>query len=599
MLSPKATRSAPPLVSTLWAASLLACLPLASLSAQENVEEAPTASEGLPDVDVETGEFLESPLPTEGGGAEGSDGFFPTLSEIPLLRGPYDARSMGGTAMGTAPDRRTQLATDIFPYSSPDQNFYQRNPQIFRRADQILGFFTPFDTLTYENDRIRNFAMSFDSSLGILNRNFSPELATFKMGPLFLDVLWVGTGLIWSEYNGPQQFVEGEEDGFTGFVEVGVRAAARLTDTIFLIAGANIMYLPFNDRWAFQSLTGLGPGASLSMVYADDWEEWDVSFYNYFTGSSGINFLGQISEPGFDRAGRYAFGTGFQNRTNDFYSEDNVFWNNRLGGSANRLVFDNEWRLNLIAEHTDFWRSFDFDDHRVRDMASISLGYEGSVIPFAPEFFYTVFEPDGLGRDLEIFFQQLGASFTGRLTENVNWQGNAGYIFLTGPDAQTDNNSFLWTMGLEHTVNINFQHWLRFGQGFFSNEFFNEYVLSRFVSYGFNQRLDRRTSLTGFVQYADSELDLITDELRQTIIGGASLNFQPLDFTRFSASVIYNHNRVEASDVDSDRWIYRASLTQQLALRLTGTLFYQFEDFSGQPSDFDEHLIGFNLRRYF
>jgi hypothetical protein len=598
MPSPQIIRHAHLLTTWLWAVAVFAPSP-ESLQAQEVPPAASMASDGLPDVDLETGEFIEPELPLEGGPADGSDGFFPTLSEIPLLRGPYDARSMGGNGIGTTPDRRTQLATDIFPYSNPEPNFYQRNPQIFRRADQVLGFFTPFDTLTYENDRIRNFAMSFDSSLGILNRNFSPELATFKMGPLFLDVLWVGTGVIWSDYNGPQQFAEGEEDGFTGFVEVGVRAAARLTDTIFVIAGANIMYLPFNDRWAFQSLTGFGPGASLSLVYADDWGEWDVSFYNLFTGTSGMNFLGQISEPGFDRAGRYGFGTGFQNRANEFYSEDNVFWNNRLGASANRLVFDNEWRLNLTAEHTDFWRTFDFIDHRVRDMASVSLGYEGSVIPFAPVFSYSVIEPDGLGRDLEIYFQQINASFTGRITENVTWTGNTGYLFISGPDARSENNSFLWNMGLEHTVNVNLQHWLRFGQGFFSNEYFNDYVLSRYVSYGFNQRLDRRTSLTGFVQYADNELDLISDELRQGIIGGASLNYQPLDFTRFSASVIYNHASVTNSDVESDRWIYRASLTQQLALRLTGTLFYQFEDFNTEPNGFDEHLVGFNLRRYF
>jgi len=542
--------------------------------------------------------LTEPALPTERGDQDLGNGFFPTLMEMPLLRGPYDARSASGNYTVDSPDRRAQNATDIFPYASPESNFYQRHPQVFGPADQFLGFFTSFDTLTYENDRLRNFSASIDANTGLLTRAFSPELAMIKAGPLFIDILWLGTGVLWSDYDGPLQFREGEEPGFTGFVEMGLRVAARLTDTIYFTVGANIMYLPFVDRWAFQSLTGYGPAATASLLYADNWADWDVSFYNVFRAFPGLNVLNQLNEPGFDRAGRYAFGIRGQRRANDFYNEEGVFFNNRLGASANRLVFNNEWRLNLVAEHVDFWRTFDFVDHTVRDMAGISLGYEGSVIPFAPLFSYRVFEPDGLARGQEIYYQQLGASFTGRLTENINWDGNIGYLFVSGRDAPSQD-SILWNMGFTHTVSQNLLHWLRFGQGFFANEFINEYLVSRYVSYGVNYRLDRRSTLDAFVQYADRELSLLENEERQSWIAGASLGIQLLDFTRFNASVIYNQIDPNSSIPETERWIYRASLTQQLSLRLTGTLFYQYEDFITEPTGFNEHLVGMSLRRYF
>lgn len=533
------------------------------------------------------------------GGPAPTDGYFPTLMEMPLLRGPYDARSAGGNYTVDSLDRRAQNATDIFPYASPGSNFYQRHPEVFGPADRVLGFFTPFDTLTFENDRLRNFSASIDGSTGLLTRAYSPELAMFKAGPLSIDILWLGTGVIWSDLNGPQQFREGEEPGFTGFVEMGLRVAARLTDTIHFTVGANIMYLPFVDRWAFQSLTGMGPAASASLLYADVWGDWDVSFFNIFSAFPGLNVLGQLSEPGFDRAGRYAFGIGGQRRANDFYNEEGVFFTNRLGASANRLVFNNEWRLNLFAEHVDFWRTFDFDDHGVRDSAGVSLGYEGSVIPFAPLFYYRVFEPDGVGRGQEIYYQQLGASFTGRLTENINWDGNVGYLFVGGQDAISSQDSILWNMGFTHTVTQNFTHWLRFGQGFFANDFINEYLVSRYVSYGLNYRIDRRSTLGAFVQYADSELSLLDNEEQQSWVAGATLGVQLLDFTSFNAAVIYNQIRPNNSFPETERWIYRASLSQQLGLRLTGTLFYQYEDFITEPTGFNEHLVGMSLRRYF
>jgi hypothetical protein len=50
---------------------------------------------------------------------------------------------------------------------------------------------------------------------------------------------------------------------------------------------------------------------------------------------------------------------------------------------------------------------------------------------------------------------------------------------------------------------------------------------------------------------------------------------------------------------DGERWIGRVELSQRLGLRLSGQLFYQYEDNDGGPGSFTEHVTGLSLRRYF
>jgi hypothetical protein len=581
------------LVTSLWV-TLTLCLSGTSGGgkAEAQVYEVP------PPPELEESQLLALNLPQQQGGDQvDGGGFFPTLSETALLRGPYDARSYGGSYTVDSPDRIEQNATDIFPYQDPVPNFYQRNERFFRPLDQFFGFLTPFDTLTVENDRLRNVALSVDANLGILTRAFSHDQAMVKAGPLYLDVLWVGAGVLWSDFSGLTNFQEGDEDGWTGYIELGIRLAARITDSIYLTAGANLIYLPFENELAFRALTGELPGAALSLVYSDDLGAWDVSIFNYFQGRSGLNFAGQLNDEGIDRAGRYWFGIQ-QERANEFYDEDGVFFTNTLGVSATRLVLNDEWRYWVEARHLDFWGSFDFDDHRVRDQLSTWLGYEGSDIPFAPRFFYDVWDFDGAFQGSDVLLHRVGAAFTGRITENINWEGDIGYMFGTG-DADTNYDSVLWNIGLSQAVSEDFTHFIRFGQGLFFNDLQNQALMSRYLRYGFDHRLGQRSSVSGFVQYADEEYDLVSDTLRERYGAGATLSIYPLDFTAVNFLGLWEQTRDIEGGSDGERWIGRVELSQRLGLRLSGQLFYQYEDNDGGPGSFTEHVTGLSLRRYF
>jgi hypothetical protein len=541
--------------------------------------------------------FIEPPLPVHYTMAD--QGYFPTTLETPLLRGPSDARSTAGGQLNDAggPDLRAQTATGIFPYEDPQPNFYQRNPGIFKPLDYSLGWLTPNDALTREIDPLDNTSLTLDARAGILTRQFSPELAMLKAGPLYFDLLWVGAGITWSDFAGNRDFdrIVGERngDGAIAYIDLGIRGLVRFTDTLYLSVVGNLMYLPFENEVALRLGNGQDSGLTARLNYAETIGDWNVLAYNEFLGRPGLNWYGQGTVDAADRAGRYFYGFQTRGPANEFYNENFVFFSNRMGLSANRLVFDNQWRLFLAVDHTDYWRSFNFDDHSKREHAGISLGYEGTIIPFAPRISYDVYSMDGF----DSMWHRAYLDLTGRVTENISWSSRVGYSITTGSNNELDQ--FLWQIGLDHNITKNTRQWIRIGEGIFDNEVNAESLTSRFLSWGLGQRLGSKLYFETFVQLADSETIVPTMEMRERLSSGVTLRYQPLDFTQISASALYENIDPGSPAQDSDRWMYRSEIIQQLGLRLTGQLYYQYEVNDAEFRAFQEHVVGMTLKRYF
>ena len=541
--------------------------------------------------------IVEPPLPQAPVVEE--QGYFPTLAESALLRGPNDARSIGGGLLPVeeGPDLSAQIATDIFPYEDAQPNFYQRHPGIFRPLDQSLGWLTPRDALTFEAESYDNTSLTVDARLGVLTRQFSPELAMIKAGPLYFDLLWVGAGITWSDFAGNRDFdkIIGDRngDGATAFIDLGIRGLIRFTDTLYLSVVGNLMYLPYENEFALRFGSGRDAGLTTRLNFSETIGAWDILLYSEFLGRPGLNWYGQGTMDEIDRSGRYFYGFQTVDSANEFYNDGFAFFSNRVGLNANRLVLDNQWRLNIAVDHTDYWKTFNFENHTRREHAGISFGYEGSVIPFAPRLSYDIYSQDGF----DSLWHRAYLDLTGRLTENIHWISRTGYSFTTG--TRQGQDQFLWQIGLDHTITKNTMHWLRFGEGIFDNELTAESITSRFVSWGIDQRLDRRLFFRAFVQFGDSETIIPSLVTRERFGAGMTLRYQPLDFTQVVLTVLYENIDQAAPVTDRDRWLYRAELNQQLGHRLTGHLFYQHEDNAGEPGSFKEHVLGMSIRRYF
>ena len=537
--------------------------------------------------------YVEPPLPVTLGA---QTGYFPTLVESPLLRGALNSRSLGQFGMNRlelGPDVRAQTATDLFPYQDPEPNFYQRNQNFFNPLDDFFGVFVPNDAATYEMDSLDNTSLTLDARLGFVTRTFSPELATLKAGPLYFDLLWVGAGVLWNDFNGPRNFGSNNGDGWNAYIDLGTRFLLRFTDTIYFSVAANLIYLPFENEVALRFGSGRDVGLLARLNYSETFGPWDVLLFNEFQGRPGLNWWGPATVYNFDRTGRYVFGFLQPGPTNQFFNDNFVWFSNRVGIDATRLVFEGQWRLWLLASHTDIWQTFSFDNHRPQEHLRAMLGYEGSVIPFAPRLSYDLYSNDGYSSQWHIFMLQ----FTGRVTENVNWLAKVGY--LTSAGMRGSPSRFLWEVALDHTITRNTRQMLTVGEGFFNNDVLGESLTSRFIQYRLDQRLGSRLWLEGLVQLSDQETVLNTMQVRERFSTGVRLRYTPLDFTQVLASVLYEQTDQAPPSGDVDRWFYRLEVLQQLNTRMTLNVFYQYEDREATPMSFTEHLVGMTLRRYF
>jgi len=525
-------------------------------------------------------------------------GYFPTQTEAPLLRGPSNSRSLrdqgGQSGMAMGPDLQMQSATGLFPYKDQEGNVYQRNPNLFRNMDHLLSFLTPNDAWTVESNEVRHAALTVDANSSILTRTFSPDLAMVKAGPLYFDLLWVGAGVIWSDYNGPQNFGPGQGDGVTSYVGAGFRGLVRVTDTIYLSAAGSLYYLPQVNRLAF----GLGYGNqnsfAVDLFFSDVWGNWDVNFSNNFAGRPGLNFYSNTGQGAQERAGRYWFGLQ-QNRANQFNQNSSAYFNNNIAFSASRLVLGGAWRFWSTARHVDFWRSFDFTNHSQREQLSLVLGYEGSILPFAPRFTYNAYTMN----HFHSIYHQIGMSLNGRITENVNWSGYLGYLFGSG--SANKQNTFLWKIGLTHNINSKSIQNISVGECLFVNDYSNDALTARYVNYSINHNFSRQLRAGFFAQISDRQNYISTSNGTNPTTagagGGATLTYQPLDFTSITAAIMHSES-LQPSNL-YDQWVSRLGITQQLSMRMTGTLLYQYQENNASQNHFTEHMIMLGLRRYF
>lgn len=524
------------------------------------------------------------------------DGFFPTLNDESVLRSQDYARSSmrEGNMNVDGPDNRLQTASGPYHYLSHEPNFYQLYPEVFSPVDDVLGVFTPQDAWTLENERLSNASLTVDGRLGLLTRRYDSEQAHVKLGLLSLDVLWLGGGVVYSDFQGDRTYSGDNGDGWTGYIDLAVRGAFRLTDSIYLSAVANLMYLPFEQRFALRFGNHNVPALLTRFNWADSRGPWDLMLSSEFRGVMGIDAYVDADSPELDRSGRYFFGFRERRRTNEFQTDEQAYFSNRVAFNATRAVLDEQWRWGFAADHTDFWRTWDFVEHRTRDHVGTWLGYEGSVIPFAPKLSYDIFSNDGY----EGLWHRAAASLTGRLTENLNWRGMAGYRYTSGTERET--NGFIWEVALDHNLTRSTRHSLEFGENFYNNEFLPETLTSRYARYTIQQRLHQSFYARAFGQFANRET--VHDEWaqRDRWSVGMSLVYNPMDFTSILGTALYESADQIGDDFgDADRWIYRLELQQQLGYRLTGRLFYQYEDRQSRSNGFNEHMAGMSMRRFF
>ena len=516
---------------------------------------------------------------------------FPTDAEANLIGGDY---RRGNALSEIRPPGYPANYDEMFPYADPQPNFYARHDAFFGPLDNTLRHLTANESvLVGGNSQLEHFSYAVDADWPIFFRGYDPNRAHVKAGPIYLDVVSAGAGVIYSDYrseNGRDPFPDGEDDGWLSYLDLTVRAYVRITDRFYLAAAATFFYLPGENEFGVRVANGAGPATLAYLNFEDEWGLWDVRGYDRFSAYLGGDIYAEATDPAYERAGRYSFGfDDVDNRTSPYFDSDSVAFVNEFGAQASRPV-GYDWRSHFQMDRRDFWRSYDFDDHSERYHAGVLMGYEGSRLPFSPYAAYDGYSDD----EFDSLYHTAYVGGRGRITDNLRIDGRGGYLWSTGVDPDTE--SWLWNAGITHDISEDTVHSLRGGQDFFASDFSDDFTVSEFIRYDIGHQLAETLYVSGFAQLSEDEG--LTDSAftgHREVYGGL-LTFLPRGHTRVQAGATVERRREEPADIVQERHLYFLSVDQQIATRTTLDFRYQFEDLQGV---FDEHFFRLGLTRYF
>ncbi|MBU6301521.1 MAG: hypothetical protein KGS60_08210 [Verrucomicrobia bacterium] len=548
-------------------------------------------------VDSYVDTYVPSIVPSAEATGSMGQGVFPTYGEKMLMGGGADGsksdymRSFGGGVGG--PDSAYQTSTGIFPYDSTYGGIYTQHPEVFGPINRTLGFFGPNQALSLEGGRLQNTSVSLDGTLlPLFTRTYEPDRAHVRAGPFTADLLYLGAGALYSDYNGPRTFPEGREDGFMSYIDFGVRAVAQLTDQFYLALGTSLIYLPDSNKLGFLVTNRSAPGISLTMDHHATRNGWDYRIYDNFVGGfRSLQYFENFDNDAMEAAGRYTFGLG--GRFNDqgsgsLFDEDAIVFSNVVGASVSGLI-NPAWRTTFRASHADLWRTFDMDDAGSRERIGALLGYEGAVLPLAPYVSYDVFSND----TFESLYHMTNAGLRGKLSENLSLSTSAGYLWTT--DLPADRESLLWRAVLSHDLSERTVQSVGIGRNFFANDFSDEFAVASLLNYRISHRVSNRIYGSTFLSHTKAEpLGNVGDQVTSDT-AGVRMSFRPLDYTEVFATTAWQHSEHTPQTLEMNRSIYQVGVNQRILSRLTAGLLAQYEE----ADFFDEYLYRLTIRRYF
>lgn len=466
-----------------------------------------------------------------------------------------------------------------------------RNDSLYHPFNSVLGVVGNHEVWGYDGDQLD--AVSRGGVRMPLISTFEPADAQIKAGPLYLEFIYAGAGVLYSDYTGDRKFPSGQEDGWMSILELGMRGSLKISDQFSVTLATRLVYLPGINQIGFALNDGVGLALDLRLSYEFYLGTWNFLLYDYFRVYTPSYFLG-MGEQALQRSGRYSFGVNArESRTNNYFDGGFVYFVNTVGIRGKTPFLKEGWDLVLRASHSNFWTGFEIEDPGVRDRFGFRIGANGTSIPFSP---YVSYDATSFDRYQSIYnTAYIGGR--GRLTDNVEINARMGYLWSV--NRKPERQSPLWRLGLTHQISPDTWHSLWGGQTFESSDVTNETALIEYLRYQINHQFSSRLWAYAYAQFGKQEDLVIGTPVTDREVYGGRLNYLLYDATRFSGAVRYEKVSSERlSAIVRRRWIYRASVEQQLYSKTTMKFYYQFENLEG-ISNFDEHVLSLTLRRYF
>lgn len=521
-------------------------------------------------------------------------GYYPTGEEVELLGGESREmyrRANGGISIG-GPDAGSLTASGLWHQDpEPTDSFYERHEKFFGPLDSLLGWLAPREVLMMEGDEPRRNRLYGYADPGFpLTRDFNPDLASAKLGPLYLDLISLSGTLLYSDYDGANP--PDDDDGWLSSIDLYFRGGAQITENLFVSLSGAVYYLPFDSEVGFYFANGRP--SFFRIAYEGSLGDWNYVLFDEFEVHHRLSeIFDEIEHDEIDKAGRYRFGRVDIYNGGDYFDEDAVYFLNRLGAAANGPLSE-DWDAAVSFEHYDFWDTLDFEHLRNWDRFKARIDYTGFDWPVVPYFEYQLTALD----DWDILHHQLWLGARARITENLRAEAKVGYFVATG--GNQDHQSPLAELGLVHELGMSTAHSLYAGvtKRIWDD---SENLLASYIRYTITHRFGSRLHAKAFAQYADLD-NLDGDTLdRDGWTLGTTLTAYLSEYTRADAGVHYNaYDYKDSSISELNRLIVRASLSQRILPYLYGRILYQYEDYAPENAEgFDEHLYMLTLTHPF
>ncbi|MFT5411915.1 MAG: hypothetical protein ACI9NC_004652, partial [Verrucomicrobiales bacterium] len=448
------------------------------------------------------------------------------------------------------------------------------------------------ESLLMEGDEVRRGHLYGYSDPGFpLTRDFNPDLASIKVGPLYLDLISISGTVLYSDYSGTGGGAD-TDDGWLSSVNLQFRGVAQITDNLYLTASGEVYYLPGDNEFGFY--LGNGKPTNLRIAYENSFADgrWDYILYNDFSARHRLSdIFDEVEHDEIERSGRYRFGRAENNRSTDWFDDESIFFVNHAGAGITGQLTDIITASGSF-EHINQWKTLDFDHTRSWDRLTARLDFNGEDWRFLPFVEYRL----GAFEDWSKLTHNLSAGVRARISENLRGEARAGYFTTTGYG--NDSHRPTYEAGLVHELGSNTTHSLYAGARHSIAED-TDNLFATYTRYSIAHRLGSRLRGNAFVQYAHIDnLDRVAAD-REGWSTGATLTGDISDYTKGQVGAHLDDWDYAGSGPDHTRWVYRASIRQRILPYVYARLLYQYEDYSSTGANFDESLYMLTVTHLF
>jgi len=510
-----------------------------------------------------------------------------------------------------------QTVGDLIDYTS--MGLSSLNGAVDRTiAGANVGFLTTHGDLAFESSTGlgHTFGLGFSTFGESPARYFDPNSLHMRLGPVAIDEIDVGAGVLFTDTTGSPPQLRGD-DGWGSIVWASARVSLDLTDRMTFTLRPIVYWLPNEGEVgyglppAILGLPVLDPYSYATLSYTAPIADWDVTlfdsfgaFYRYWNfwdrNQLQLNTWSDLTPV--DTVGQYSLG-GFGPQVDftldeaphssiDFFDKDRLFFENWAGFRANGK-HGSQLQSLIYFDRRDRWDG-DFDWGGAWMQGGAYLAQQRD--HWYPYTGYNFWTNDNFNSVTN--WAVTGARFD--LGPRAYGFAQAGLFFSSG--TSKDYTDWLGEIGATQILGPYTRHGFQAGRRLSDPDGQQRYI-EDYAEYTIGQDLGPNSTLIGIAGYADRHnLDHSTNDNQKVILAGLHYTqYLPSTNTTLGLLAGYEHIQQDSNMSDFDRWIYRASILQELRRQISLTLVYQYTAAWGEGTkdDYTEHFLWMGVQKRF